>query len=289
MVESTFPAEIKINNNIDADPDMINGDATQIHQVLMNLCTNALHAMDNKSGILSINLDNYHLKQTKKYQNMEIPTGNYIRIQVSDNGCGMTPEVQNRIFEPYFTTKKVEQGTGLGLSVTMGIVQNHNGLIEVNSNPGAGTSFNIYFPELLSKKTHAAKSQAISHKGNGENVLVVDDEEFFISIMRDYLIHMNYNPSIFRDSMEALAEIKDNKSKYSLIITDLSMPNMSGIEFISEIKKMEIHVPIILCTGFSEDVTEDTAHYYGITQFLLKPVSKSDIERAISQIFSQKK
>jgi CheY-like chemotaxis protein len=206
---------------------------------------------------------------------------------VADNGIGITPDILSRVFEPYFTTKEVDEGTGLGLSVTMGIVQSHNGLIEVSSTPGVGTIFSIYLPELQEQKSVISKTAVTGHTGNGERVLVLDDEDFFVSIMRDYLIHMNYQPSVFRDPLEALAELRQHGSDYDLVVTDLSMPGLSGIEFISEIKKMGIDIPIMLCTGFSDKITEETAQYYGITKFLLKPVSKTDIENALFEVFKK--
>ena len=286
LLESSLPSTVAIKKQIDLDKDIINGDETQIHQILMNLCTNAYQAMKNKGGALSIHINNYKLLEVKKYLNMQILPGDYIQISITDNGTGMSPEVVERIFEPYFTTKKVKEGTGLGLSVTMGIIQSHQGLIEVESTPDVGTTFTIYLPELKKEPVKHDAQKSTTFIGNNEKVLILDDEFYFTDVMQGFLNGMNLNPTTFNNSYDALAHIKSNPELYHCIITDLTMPNMDGMEFISEVRSINSKIPIILCTGFSEQVTEETAEYYGITKFLNKPVGKMDISNALRQILN---
>jgi PAS domain S-box-containing protein len=287
LLGSSLPVTISINKQIELEKDLINGDETQIHQVLMNLCTNAYQAMKNKSGTLSIHVVNYKSTEARKYLNMQILPGDYIRISITDNGIGMTDDVLERIFEPYFTTKKVKEGTGLGLSVTMGIIQSHHGLIEVESTPDVGTTFTIFLPELKKEPVKQDIPKSVSFNGNNENILILDDEYYFTDVMQGFLKGMNLNPMAFNNSHEALAHIKSNPDLYQGIITDLTMPNMDGLEFISEVRNINSSIPIILCTGFSEEVTQETASYYGITKFLNKPVSKRDISAALQEILNE--
>ena len=285
LAASTFPATIEIRASYPETSEMILGDGTQIHQVVMNLLTNALQALPDGSGKIEVRVDPVSLDHTKRTLNMVIGPGDYIRLRVTDDGVGVSPEDLERIFEPYFTTKKSGEGTGLGLAVSMGIVRNHSGLIEVESTPGAGTTISVYFPELTEQPTEERPRLASHHHGNGERVLVVDDEYYFVSVISGFLESMNYAPTVFNDGLEALRELKENPSKYQLVITDLNMPGITGIELISEIKLLGIEVPTILCTGFSDEVDERNAGSFGIRKFLLKPVSRSDLEEAVAEVF----
>lgn len=285
LVASTFPATTEIQASYPDTAEMIRGDGNQIHQVVMNLVTNALHALPDDTGHIDIRVDPVSLEYIKRTLNMVIGPGNYVRLRVTDDGVGVSPKNLEKIFEPYFTTKKSGEGTGLGLAVSMGIIKNHGGLIEVESTPGGGTTISVYFPELNEQATEERPRLAPHHQGNGERVLVVDDENYFVSVMSGFLESMNYVSTVFNDGLEALKELKQNPSKYQLVITDLSMPGMTGIELISEMKRFGIKVPTMLCTGFSEEVSERNFESFGIRMFLLKPVSRSDLEGALAEVF----
>jgi CheY-like chemotaxis protein len=228
-------------------------------------------------------LDNVKLESAHKALSLEVPPGEYLKLIVQDTGCGITPQVLDRVFEPYFTTKKINEGTGLGLSVTLGIVSSHNGLIEVQSRSGEGTRFDIYFP--LAIRTAAEKPVPTSElpRGDGQRVLVVDDEYFFLDVVREYLEYLGYRVTAFQSSLKALETFKQAPEQVDLLVTDQTMPEMAGVQLIAEIRKAGATLPILLCTGYSEIVTEQSAKHYGINRFLMKPVTISDLAWAVHE------
>jgi PAS domain S-box-containing protein len=288
LLRSTLPASIVVIEQIEVDNDKIMGDSSQIHQVVMNLCTNAYHAMRDTGGKMTISLCEVTLKAPKDYMSMHLPPGRYLNLSISDTGIGMSRSIMQRIFEPYFTTKKVDEGTGLGMAVTLGIVKSHNGLIEVESSEGVGTKFDIYFPFTSDEIGDKIDKENIMPHGKGENILIVDDKEFFLEIFKDGLDGIGYKATTCNSSLKALEIFKNNKEKYNLVITDQSMPDMTGVQFIEEIMKINAGIPIILCTGFSDIVTEESAAYYGITKFLMKPVNVPDLAQAVHEILRDK-
>ncbi|MGB3226298.1 MAG: response regulator, partial [Desulforhopalus sp.] len=287
LLQSTLPKTISIKQIITANPDKILGDSTQIHQVIMNLATNAYHAMRETGGVLTLNISNTTLQSAKQFMSMTIPPGQYIKITVTDTGCGMLPSVVERIFEPYFTTKSVNEGTGLGMAVVSGIVKSHKGLIDIKSIQGKGTIFEVYFPIIQGEETAENFHELNLPVGNGEKILIVDDEEYFLEVVYENLKMLGYHVQPFRNSLEALKEIIDNPYEYDLLITDQTMPEMTGVQLIQEVRKMDNTLPIILCTGFSEVVTEQSARYYGISHFLMKPVNVHDLATAVAKILYQ--
>lgn len=287
LLQSTLPKTISFEQNLIANPDRVLGDSTQIHQVIMNLATNAYHAMRETGGVLTLNIGNTTLHSAKQFMSMTIPPGEYIKITVADTGCGMTPSVLDRIFEPYFTTKKVNEGTGLGMAVVSGIVKSHKGLIDIQTAPGKGTVFEVYLPsfqgEIITKKSHEANLPM----GNGEKILLVDDEAYFLEVVYENLKMLGYDVQSYQRSLEALQAFNDHPHEYDLLITDQTMPEMTGVQLIQEVRKVDSTLPIILCTGFSEVVTKQSASYYGINSFLMKPVNIHDLAGAVAEILSQ--
>lgn len=281
LLRATLPTTIRIDQRITAKPDTICGDPTQIHQVLMNLCTNAYHAMRENGGVLTISLENVTLESARKAMAIEVPPGTYLKLIIQDTGCGITPDVLDRVFEPYFTTKKVNEGTGLGLSVTLGIVRNHNGLIEVQSSIGEGTRFKIHLPLHNQAAAEKIRPAVDLPRGNGQRVLVVDDEFFFLDVVRQNLEYLGYQVTACQSSLKALEAYKQTSGKVDLLVTDQTMPEMTGIQLIAEIRKTGATMPVILCTGYSETVTEQSAKHYGINRFLLKPVTITDLAQAV--------
>lgn len=281
LLGATIPKSIEIRSLIAVDRQTVMGDATQIHQVIMNLCTNACHAMRDGGGILTVGLKQVALEHSRRFQSCEILPGQYLCLTVEDTGTGIPHQIMERIFEPYFTTKKVNEGTGLGLSVTLGIVRKHGGLVEPVSVPEKGTMFKVFLP--ISNNAAGQKvSRSDSYpKGNNERILLVDDEPFFVDIVHEHLESMGYSSSAFQNSLDALAFFKTDPFAFDLVITDQSMPKMNGIELVAEIRKLNPTVPIILCTGFSENVTEQTVSHYSISKFLLKPVTGKDLADAV--------
>lgn len=286
LLRSTLPTTISIEQRLTPVSDRIFGDATQMHQVVMNLATNAYHAMRKTGGLLTIVLDTVSLNEPRQYMSMTIPPGEYVQLQVHDTGSGMPPAVLERIFAPYFTTKKVNEGTGLGMAVVMGIVKNHQGLIEIETRPGKGTRFAVYLP-----LTHndAADHGAVPRNlplGRGQRVLIVDDEAFFLEVIAESLKLLGYRVTASQSSHAILKTFKDHPEDYDLLITDQTMPGMTGVQLAQEIRKINKTMPIILCTGYSEIVSEYSAAYYGITSFLMKPVNIHDLARAVDAVLA---
>ncbi len=287
LLQATLPQTIAIQLDCSAGQDIIKGDPSQIHQVLMNLCTNAYHAMRETGGQLFISLENVTLNQPRQAQAMTIPPGPYLRIKIQDTGPGIPFEYQDRIFEPYFTTKEPDEGTGLGLSVTLGIVQSHGGLIEVESNPGQGAEFRIFLPSESAQPEASTGVALFIPMGNKEKVMVIDDEAFFLEAIQEQLRGLGYQVTAIQQPKAALAAFQAEPDGFDLIITDQTMPEMTGVQLTEAIRKLDPDVPIILCTGYSEMVTEQTAKAFGVTKFLMKPVHRQALATAIRAVLQK--
>ena len=287
LLRSTLPTTITIEQDIKKNLGNILGESTQIHQVVMNIATNAAHSMKDGGGTLRVTLEKCTVLKAKQFMTMTVPPGEYMKISIADTGCGMTHTVLERIFEPYFTTKKIDEGTGLGMAVVLGIVKSYKGLIEIQSEPGKGTVFEIYFPVFQGeeKKKEAPAFQLV--RGNGEQILIVDDEAYFLEFVYENLITLGYNVIAVQSSREALSEIATNPGRFDLLITDQTMPEMTGVQLIEEVRKVTDNIPVILCTGFSEVVTEESADYYGIDCFLMKPINVKDLAENVHDLFSK--
>ena len=284
LLSSSLPTSIQIENNLETDEDLIMGDPTQIHQVIMNLCTNAYHAMLlDGGGVLGIFLNNVDLKSSKHFLSMQISPGKYLKMSITDTGSGIEATLINKIFEPYFSTKNINEGTGLGLSVTMGIVKGHSGLIEINSTIGVGTRFNIYFPIAHGDAPALNISTQVLPRSNGERILVVDDEFFLLDVIRLHLENFGYQVEVYQNSLEALKTFKRNPAAFDLVITDQNMPKMTGNQLIREIRRHNVSIPVILCSGTSETINELTAQKQGITKFIMKPISVSNLVKAVHE------
>jgi CheY-like chemotaxis protein len=287
-MRSTLPSTITIQQEFHQQADRILGDPTQIHQVVMNLATNALHAMRESGGMLSISLSNVFLEVPRHFLSMSIEPGDYLHLQVSDTGCGMPQTVVERIFEPYFTTKKIDEGTGLGMAVVMGIIKSHKGLIEVASAVGKGTRFDIYLPLTAEETAAKENGYAPLPMGQGERVLLVDDEFLFLEVIKESLQLLGYEVTACSSSLYTLEVFASAPRDYDLLITDQTMPEMTGVQLIQKIRQLDKNLPTILCTGYSEVVSEQSAAYYGISQFLMKPVNTSDLAQAVITVLANR-
>jgi len=289
FLRSTVPASIEIAPRISADLPLILGDLTQIHQVIMNLCTNAAHAMKGSSmGRLEVRLESIHANEEFTLMHPGLREGEYVRLSVSDTGHGMDEATIKRIFEPFFTTKSHGEGTGLGLSVVHGIVKTHNGGIFVYSHPGEGTIFHIYLPALsISKTTEEVVSTAIP-SGNGEHILFVDDEPSIVIAARRMIEALGYRITAFQDPLLALDHLRKHPADFDLIVSDLTMPGASGIVLCDEARRIRPDLPIILTTGFAAELTEADIKNRGIHQLLLKPFTTPTIARALSAALQNK-
>jgi len=282
LLRSTIPTTIHINAHIQAEHDQILGDSNQIHQVLMNLGTNAFHAMKQDGGQLTISLQQTHVATPKRFLTMEIPAGQYLQLSIEDTGRGIPSHVLERIFEPYFTTKEVNEGTGLGLAVTLGIVKGHQGLIEVNTQLGQGTRFSVYLPlsDVTATQKQATRTGMLP-LGHGERILIVDDEDFFREVIAEGLSLLGYQVTEQHGSLQTLATIRQDPYAFDLLLTDLTMPDMTGVQLAQQVLVLNSSMPIILCTGFSEFITEENAATHGIAQLLMKPVNIEQLAMAV--------
>jgi len=288
LLRSSLPSTIQIRLNIEIQPgaDTVYADPTQIHQVLMNLCTNAYHAVREDAGTLEISLVNITIDSNAEAVPPVLIPGNYHRLSIKDTGCGMEIEIMDRIFDPYFTTKEKGEGTGLGLSVVHGIVKNHEGAITVESDPGKGTAFHVYLPVAEIEEETPIKKAFEIPRGD-ERLLFVDDEQSTTNVMKTMLEGLGYTLKVRTNSLEALEAFRSNPNGFDLVITDQTMPHMTGAELAREIMHIRQDIPIIICSGFSEQMNEEKARKMGIRAFVMKPVIRSELAQIIRKVLNQ--
>lgn len=278
FLRSSLPSTIDIKQDIQERAGMILADPTQIHQVIMNLCTNAAHAMRMDGGVLDVKLQESDAESSSYISGLK--PCKYLRLTVSDDGHGMDETILRKIFEPYFTTKSREEGTGLGLAVVHGIVQDHGGVIRVDSAPGAGTTFDVYFP-VISESSYAPIDENADVPTGNEKILLIDDEAALLEMGRLLLERLGYSVDTEISSGKALEKIRSSPNVYDLIITDQTMPEMTGIRLAEKIRTIRPDLPVILCTGFSSSVTARDAKEAGVKDFLMKPIVLPDLAASV--------
>ncbi len=288
LLKASLPSTIEIRTDIPSVTDCIMADPTQIHQIIMNLCTNAYHAMREKGGVLTVTLDTLCIDAENTVPVHDMKPGPWFRLTVSDTGCGMAPEVLERIFDPYFTTRPMGEGTGMGLAVVHRIVNNLRGHITVSSTEGEGSVFQIWLPRLESAACESEPAEKDVPAGGNERILVVDDEQQIVNMMRKMLEGMGYDVTVRYSSPDALEAFRVNPDKFDLVITDQTMPNLTGAEFCRELMRIRPDVRIILCTGFSDLISRKKAFDLGIRGFLMKPVDKNDMIRTVREVLDEK-
>ncbi len=285
LLRSSLPSNIQIKQKFSCTDDTVYADPTQVYQVLMNLCTNAAHAMREEGGLLEITLGPEHIPNPHMNYEYNLQAGAYLKLTVRDNGCGMEQSTIEHIFEPFFTTKKEGEGTGLGLSVVYGIVKDCGGTIHVSSQPGKGTTFTILFP-LIERETMPREETVLPiPKGKG-HILLVDDEEALAQMSREMLTSLGYEVTLRYSGLDALEAFRKNPYQFDLVFTDMTMPNMSGAMLAREMLKIRHDIPVILVTGFSERINEEDAKSIGIREFLMKPVSLTNLSRTVGKLLN---
>jgi PAS domain S-box-containing protein len=287
LLRASLPTTIEIRQHIPSEKGMALADPTEIHQVLVNLCTNAAHAMEEKGGILEVRLDEITVISDTAAAPAELTPGPYLRLTVSDNGQGMDGATLERIFDPYFTTKEFGRSSGLGLTVVHGIVKRHQGAIAVHSEPDVGTSFFVYFPKAESgtpKEFNEAEKSLL--KGT-ERILFVDDEETLVEMEKSVLDWLGYEVSATTSSVEALELFRTQPDRFDIVITDYTMPGMTGVDLAKEMLCIRPDIPIVLCTGFSEKITEEKARAIGIRAFAMKPLKMHEISAIIRRVLDR--
>ena len=286
MLRSSIPTDIEIRQNISCESDMILADPTQMSQVLMNLCTNSTHAMRDEGGILEISLQNVEFGK----QNMELDLGpgRYVKLALSDTGYGIDPKHIDRIFDPYFTTKVMGEGTGLGLSVIQGIVKTHHGAVTVKSEPGKGTVFEVLFPVIEGEMEPEAEGPRVFLIGK-EKILFIDDEESILKLVKKRLEMQGYQVEAKNNPVEALELFRSEPDQFDLIITDMTMPKMTGDKLAKEILGIRPEIPIILCSGYSDRIDAEKATAMGIRKYIEKPLDMSDFMISIRKVLDESK
>ncbi len=282
MLRASLPATIKIQQKMEKNTGVIEADPTQFHQVLMNLCTNAAHAMHEKDGVLEISLSNIDWDQNAAARPAELKPGPYLKLSVRDTGDGINPDAQDQIFEPYFTTKEKGEGTGLGLAVVQGIIKSHNGAVTVESTVGQGSTFNVYLPII---QRNVATDEVVSAPlpMGQERILLVDDEQPLVEIGKQMLERLGYTVAARTSSVEALELFKAQPGRFDLVITDIVMPNMTGETLAKKLMDIRADIPVILCTGYSEKFTRQQASQMGVRSFLMKPLLMQDLANTVRQ------
>jgi PAS domain S-box-containing protein len=266
MLRSMLPSHVEIVVRVGSARYSALANPTQVQQVLINLCSNASHAMEKAGGVLTVSC----LTVPEAPRHLNAPEGPFTRITVADTGEGIEPEILERIFDPYFSTKEVGKGSGIGLAVVLGIVESHGGYIEVLSNVGVGTAFHVHLPQIESSEAPRAPSRA-EPPGGSERILFVDDEKSIVDIARRRLSTLGYIVSGFTDSLDALESFQNDPASYDLVVTDQTMPGLTGEHLASRIMEIRPEIPVILCTGYSVDVDPAKAEALGITAFVMKP------------------
>jgi PAS domain S-box-containing protein len=286
LIKASLPSTIEIRDNLRMDAGVIMADATQIHQIMMNLCTNAAHAMTEEGGILEVSLYDIIFDENLTVSHPEMSPGKYIVLSLSDTGHGMTPDIVDRIFEPYFTTKEKGVGTGMGLAVVHGIVKSYGGAINVRSEPGAGTTFKIYFPEAKTEPVFdMIQEQEIV--GGNEKLLFVDDEVALTRLWKSILENLGYSVSMMTDSTEAFRLFYSDPEYFDLVITDMTMPGITGTKLVKSIRNIRPDIPVIICTGYSENINEEKAVNMGINAFILKPLVTQELASKIRKVLDE--
>jgi len=283
LIRSTIPTTINIKQEIRDDCGIIKADPTQIHQIVMNLATNAYHAMEDNGGELKINLREITLSE-QDVIGQDIEPGTYACLTVADTGIGMDKYTIGKAFDPFFTTKDRSKGTGMGLSVIHGIVKNAGGSINVYSEVGQGTEFHIYLPVVKSSSEQHELQTKESIQGGTEQILLVDDETTILKMEKQMLERLGYQVVSCDNSLKALETFQATPDEFDVVITDMAMPNMPGDKLSAELIKLRPDIPILLCTGFSERLPEEKAVSIGIKGFLMKPIVRADLSKKIREV-----
>jgi PAS domain S-box-containing protein len=288
LLRASLPATIEIKQEIGREPGLIMADPTQIHQVIMNLATNAGHAMEEKGGVMEVYVKPTEITQGAESRSMGLAPGRYIRLTVADTGHGMTHRVMERIFDPYFTTKGQGKGTGLGLAVVHGIARSCGGGVKVSSEPGKGSAFHVFFPTAEGPAEQGGESGGRPLEGK-ERILFVDDEKSLAELGRAMLVRLGYRVKAMTSPLEALEAFRDEPDGYDLLVTDITMPQMTGDVLAKQVRKIRPGLPVIVMSGFSERMNQEKAKDSGIDGFISKPMLLGDLASSIRRVLDETK
>ncbi len=287
LIRSSIPSNIEIRQNIPERSPYVLADATQIHQVIINLCTNAAHSMADKEGFIAVDLNEINLETSQDGKFRGLVPGRYVELIIKDNGSGIDSELIDKIFDPYFTTKGVGEGTGMGLAVVHGIVKNHDGAIFVDSGPGKGTAFHLFFPVTKVKIGQQPVSEGEGPPGGTERILFVDDEFAITEMTEKVLKKLGYHVQAITSPEDALAVFEKNADQFDLVISDMTMPKMNGLELSEKIKAIRSDIPVVICTGHASLLDEEKFGELHISAVEMKPVSMSQIAKTIRKVLDE--
>jgi PAS domain S-box-containing protein len=287
LLRASLPSTIKINLNVPVEAFLVIADPTHIHQIIMNLCTNAAHAMRDNGGVLEVTFSRFLSSGKTQLINPGFKIGPYMHMQVTDTGHGIDPSILDKIFDPFFTTKKQGEGTGLGLSVVYGIIKSYDGIINVESKLGRGSTFDIYLPCVDVENHQAEKERTDVCLKGSERILVIDDEEDLVTVMEKYLSSLGYQVTTSISSPEALEIFRDRPHRFDLVITDMTMPQMTGLKLSQEIHATRPDIPIILNTGYEVSISEAEAKINGIREFVMKPIRFNEFSVIIRNVLDK--
>ncbi len=288
LMRATIPTNIEIRQEILCNDEMILANPTEINQILMNLCSNSVHAMEGETGVLKVRLETTVLDDRSAAQYNGLTSGEYVKLTVKDNGSGIDPKLIGLIFDPYFTTKDVDKGLGMGLAVVYGIVKKHDGAIRVNSKVGKGTTVEVLFP--VTKETAQIEKEVSKDLPRGtERILFVDDEASLVKMVTQMLERQGYEVVGKTSSTEALKLFQEEPEKFDLVITDMAMPEMPGDRLAQELIKIRPTIPVIICTGHSDRMDEGKAMKSGIAAYAMKPLVKTDLVNTVRRVLDKSK
>lgn len=288
FLRASIPANIEIKQKISAQCCPVLADPIQIHQIIMNLCTNSYHAIGNRQGHIIISLEEVEIGPHDFPGMPEVLVGSYVKLVVSDTGHGMDQVTLEKVFDPYFTTKKMGEGTGLGLAVVHGIVKKYDGQVTVYSEPGRGTSFCVYLPCAAGKEKIAHADSAAELLGGTEHIMVVDDEKPITDMLTGLLTRLGYRVTAFNDAAQVITFYHSHPDKVDLIITDMNMPTMNGEELAQSIHAIAPHVPVIIQTGYSEDLDLARLQRIGVKAIMKKPVLEREMSYCVRKVIDEK-
>ena len=287
FLRASLPAHIKIEMDLAPDVPAVLADPTQIHQVTMNLATNAQHAMEGRPGTLTVSLGSFQPDENFMRLHPEFRPMEYARLTVADTGHGMDAGTMERIFEPFYTTKPVGKGTGLGLAVVHGIVQSHEGIVTVESQVGYGTTFHLYFPARKPETALAETAATNIPSGQGQRILLVDDEQVLTKVMERLLVRLNYQVTSCNSAREAVALFQRDPAQFDLVITDLTMPELNGLEVARQICAVRPNLPILLASGFISAQLPEDARQAGICELIEKPTSVATLAGTLRRVLAR--
>ncbi|MGH8178901.1 MAG: PAS domain-containing protein [Steroidobacter sp.] len=286
LLRASLPAMIEIRSSFEANLPSVNADSTQIHQVIMNLITNSAHAIGDEAGVVTVSLDAVNVHDSNS-ELRQLRPGTYVRLTVSDTGAGMDEATQARIFDPFFTTKPAGQGTGLGLSVVHGIMRSHEGAITVDSAPGQGAAFHLYFPAARPVLRDAPEAPREAVKGRGQRIMYVDDEEALVYLTTRMLQRLGYQVSGFTDPGKALQAFQQSPAGYDVVVTDLSMPGMSGFHFARALLDVRADIAVLMTSGYVRPQDRETARELGVRDLILKPDTIEELGHSLARLFEK--